>query len=251
MFAIEGYGTSRFNALRHGVLSRYAVLPWEDEKEYNGLLSALVAEHKPHGPIEEHLVEELAGIVWRKRRLKLAEASAYRRGLAGVASDQHIIDAALVHLNITQRETSTELVELDQAQATAARVLDLLQTGTASAYEEAVAMLTEDTQQRWGELSARKSELELLSFASVESRYTADAEGLLEFLQNEVIPRYEGRRKKLQNLPLVQEQAFGDALEPDKLDRLARYEVHLDRKLERTLSMLIRLQELRAAPDQQ
>ena len=41
------YGTTRFNALRHGVLSRYAVLPWEDEAEYQSLLSALVAEHVP------------------------------------------------------------------------------------------------------------------------------------------------------------------------------------------------------------
>ena len=28
------YGTSRFNALKHGLLSRYLVLPWEDETEY-------------------------------------------------------------------------------------------------------------------------------------------------------------------------------------------------------------------------
>jgi len=31
------------------------------------------------------------------------------------------------------------------------------------------------------------------------------------------------------------------ALDLDKLERLARYEVHLDRKLERTLAMLLRL----------
>ena len=62
------YGTTRFNALRHGVLSRYTVLPWEDEAEYQSLLAALVAEHAPEGPTEEHLVEELAGIIWRKRR---------------------------------------------------------------------------------------------------------------------------------------------------------------------------------------
>ncbi len=37
------------------------------------------------------------------------------------------------------------------------------------------------------------------------------------------------------------EQAFGR----DKLERLGRYEVHLDRKLERTLAILIRLQDLR------
>jgi hypothetical protein len=35
------YGTTRFNALRHGVLSRYTVLPWEDEAEYQSLLGAI------------------------------------------------------------------------------------------------------------------------------------------------------------------------------------------------------------------
>jgi isochorismate hydrolase len=58
----SGYEIARFNALRHGVLSRYTVLPWEDECEYRALLDALVAEHAPQGPTEEHLVEELAGM---------------------------------------------------------------------------------------------------------------------------------------------------------------------------------------------
>jgi len=42
----------------------------------------------------------------------------------------------------------------------------------------------------------------------------------------------------LANRPLIREQAFGEALNPDKLERLGRYEVHLDRKLERMLAML-------------
>jgi hypothetical protein len=36
-----------------------------------------------------------------------------------------------------------------------------------------------------------------------------------------------------------------EALDPDKLERLGRYEVHLDRKLERELAMLRRLTNLR------
>src|SRR3954447_17177933 len=76
-----GTALTRFNALRHGVLSRYTVLPWEDASEYQALVAVLVAEHAPQGPTEEHLVEELAGILWRKRRLRLAEAAAHRRGL--------------------------------------------------------------------------------------------------------------------------------------------------------------------------
>ena len=56
---------------------------------------------------------------------------------------------------------------------------------------------------------------------------------------------YVQRRKELENRPLIRAQAFGQSLDPDKLSRLARYEVHLDRKLERTLAMLLRLQDLR------
>ena len=80
-----GTDITRFNALRHGVLSRYTVLPWESADEYRAVVEALVAEHGPQGPTEEHLVEEIAGILWRKRRLRLAEAAAHRRGLAGNA----------------------------------------------------------------------------------------------------------------------------------------------------------------------
>ena len=38
---------TRFNALRHGILSRYTVLPWEDAEEYRTIVAALVAEHAP------------------------------------------------------------------------------------------------------------------------------------------------------------------------------------------------------------
>ena len=81
----SSYEDTRFNALRHGVLSQYTVLPWENSVEYHALIEALVVEHKPQGPTEEHLVEELAGIVWRKRRLRLAEGAAHHRALMRAA----------------------------------------------------------------------------------------------------------------------------------------------------------------------
>ena len=65
------------------------------------------------------------------------------------------------------------------------------------------------------------------------------------FLKTEVLPWFEERKKELANRPLIREQAFGEALDPDKLERLGRYEVHLDRKLERMLAMLLRLKDLR------
>ena len=78
-----------------------------------------------------------------------------------------------------------------------------------------------------------------------EEPATADEEGLRRFLEGTVMPWFETRKKELANRPLIREQAFGETLDPDKLERLGRYEVHLDRKLERMLAMLLRLKDLR------
>ena len=60
-----------------------------------------------------------------------------------------------------------------------------------------------------------------------------------------MLPWFKARRKELANRPLIREQAFGQSLDPDKLERLGRYEVRLDRKFERMLAMLLRLKSLR------
>ena len=104
--SVETVGTevTRFNALKHGVLSRYTVLPWEDAAEYRDLVTALAAEHAPQGPTEEHLVEELAGIFWRKRRLRLAEGAVHRRGLEATKSPYgQTVNSALVLVDCAGR----------------------------------------------------------------------------------------------------------------------------------------------------
>jgi hypothetical protein len=248
----DSYEITRFNALRHGMLSRYTVLPWEDQNEYCRLLDALVVEHKPKGPTEEHLVEEMVGVIWRKRRLRLAEASAYRRSLKSVvSSNYHTTKAALVHLDIDTQasaDTTTDLANIDQREIMTDHALDMLQTGGTWAYNKAIGALSEETRERWEGMIKRKPELGLLNLLNEESRYTADANGLLDFLRNEEMPSYEARRKELQNRSLIREQALGEALDVEKLEGLGRYEIHLDRKLERMLTMLIRLQELGVAP---
>ena len=40
----SGTDVSRFNALRHGILSRYTVLPWEDADEYRALIEGKLKE---------------------------------------------------------------------------------------------------------------------------------------------------------------------------------------------------------------
>ena len=40
----------RFDPIKHGVLSRHAVLPWEDEDAFENILRGLLIEHAPQGP---------------------------------------------------------------------------------------------------------------------------------------------------------------------------------------------------------
>ena len=240
------------------MLSRYTVLPWEDADEYRALVAALVAEHGPQGPTEEHLVEELAGILWRKRRLRLAEAAAHRRGLNGtLASYRETVKVALVHLDATDQservvdairatgdETQEEIREMEEDEAMTHRALELLSSRRNDRYEAALAALRADTRDWWADMLAPEpDELE-----EGEEPATADEAGLRRFLEGTVMPWFETRRKELVNRPLICEQAFGEALDPDKLERLGRYEVHLDRKLERMLTMLLRLKDLRQGP---
>src|ERR1700758_4359769 len=130
---------TRFNALRHGVLSRYTVLPWEDMGEYRTLVEALAAEHAPQGPTEEHLVEELAGILWRKRRLRLAEAAAHQHGLEDALSrSRRTAQRALVHIDATdgsedvaeairatEADTEEDVRDIQEDEAMTRQALDL------------------------------------------------------------------------------------------------------------------------------
>jgi hypothetical protein len=251
----SGTEITRFNALRHGVLSQYTVLPWEDMAEYHALVAAVVAEHAPQGPIEEHLVEELAGILWRKRRLRLAEAAAHRRGLEeALESRRDTAKVAVVHLDAideswdvgeairaTTEETEDDIRDTEEDEAETRRALDLLSSRRNDAYEAALASLREDTQKWWADLLARNHD----ELDEGEKPASDDSDGLRGFLEDEVLPWLENRKKELINRPLIREQAFGESLDPDKLERLGRYEVHLDRKLERMLAMLLRLKDLR------
>jgi hypothetical protein len=54
-----------------------------------------------------------------------------------------------------------------------------------------------------------------------EAPAIADADGLRRFLETEVLPWFETRKKELANRPLIRDQAFGEALDADKLERSA------------------------------
>jgi len=252
-----GYKSSRFNAVQHGVLSAHTVLPWEDEAEYEAHLNRLVKEYAPCGPTEDHFVEEIAGVIWRKRRLRFAEAASYRRGLENTAHPlSGTIDRALIQVErtlplgriieavtATPSATAKDLIELKRREAATRSALEILSAGKAGAYEAALAELDEGTRTSWQEELAPELEDtdEDKDQDEYEEPYTADATGLAEYLQRSVLPGCARQLGYVENRSVIREQVLGEALDLDGLEPLSRYEVHLDRKLERTLAMLLRL----------
>ena len=89
------YEVVRFNALKHGILSRYTVLSHENHADYENLVNSMMDEHLPAGATEQHLIEELASVIWRKRRVVQAEGATINRDLKAVASNtKAVVQAA-------------------------------------------------------------------------------------------------------------------------------------------------------------
>ena len=143
----------------------------------------------------------------------------------------------------TDEQTAEDTADLVEDQAMTEEALGILASPSLSAYSRALAALRDDTQEWWQEQLSWEPD----DYDDDQTPYRADAEGLKRFLEDEVLPWYEKRRQELENRSVIRDQAFGEAVDADRLERLARYEVHLDRKLERMLAMLFKLQELRRA----
>lgn len=248
--AVAGsYAAVRFNAMRHGILSRYTVLAHEDAEEYRALLSALVDEHQPAGATEAHLVEELAGVIWRKRRVLQAEGANINQGLQGAArSAESVVPAAVpFELGLSGKGTDIrDLVAMTPAdvaerQRDARHDLEatrkaavILQRGSANAYDKALRALLPDSRGWWQEYV-------------VDEEFPATAEGLAEFIREQLEPLCVSLEKEARHHEAIKAQTLGEGLQVFRLEKLARYETHLDRKFERTLAMLVKLKALRSA----
>ena len=64
----RGRAKSALNSLKHGLLSREALLPQEDFELYENLRTAVVTHLNPSGPIEMILIDEVVANLWRLRR---------------------------------------------------------------------------------------------------------------------------------------------------------------------------------------
>lgn len=73
----EGKAVVALNAMKHGLLSRYVLLPDEDEAALVELGKRLRAHLQPVGELEVLLVDRLVTAAWRLRRVLAIETSVF------------------------------------------------------------------------------------------------------------------------------------------------------------------------------
>lgn len=243
------YEPVRFNALKHGILSKLAVLAHEDHAEFADLLAALIEEHRPAGMTERHLIEELATIIWRKRRVLLAEGAKINEGLkSAVNSPKAVVSSAAPFqrgltgenadlrefMDGTPEEIAKDLRNAEIDLAATQKAAAILRKGGPNAYEKARRALIQESRNWWDEHVEEES-------------YPATAEGLAKFIRESLEPICYRMVQEAQYTPAIKAQTLGEGLQAHRLEKLNRYETHLDRKFERTLAMLLKLKDLRGA----
>ena len=247
----SNYVAVRYNAMKHGILSKHVILPHENKNEFDYLLDALVSEHQPSGATEAHLIEELAGIMWRKRRVLLAEGAKFNRGLRRslhsldsrsntTVKDAVPADPALAGAKVDFRDLmSMTQEELNNRKQEALRDLEatekadqILYLNKTNGYAKALKALLPDTRDWW------QDQLD-------EGEAEATPEALRDFIVIDLLPFCRNDLAAIRHHEAIKQQVIGEGINVPIMESLSRYETHLDRKFERILAMLIKLKELR------
>lgn len=262
-----GKQRSSRNALKYGIFAKAVLLPDESRAEFDSLMAGLHGQFVPQGQFEDALVERLAVLMWRQRRLLLAENAEIRKGREFLEHDAkreaETAASLMFHPSLSPRGLLEESITPEVLQ----ECLALLQRLETRIKERG---FDPDEDRRilgriYGVHRAEDVKVGTLAFYYaafvVGANRTAADESVGKQLPPDIyqrtflflcIPKERRRLKRL----LKQEMRIQThklqvaslcALVPagPALDRLIRRETQLDRAIERTLNQLERAQRLR------
>ena len=247
------------NALKNGIFSKSLILESESRAEYQLLLNGLRDDLRPQGTAEAALVESMAVILWRKRRLLQAENAEITKARSFIVSEAVV-------------EQWAEMWDRCRAGQTAGGIL----RPTLNPYlvQEAINMLIKfrDYIKEFGFNDVNTSLLKKVygvdhNGEPPESIYRQFACALLlsaelqnepakiEALKTVMIKVFNSELERLEDLKLMR-KALHDGKkhfetlaavipQPDAMDRVVRYETHLGREFDRLLNQLERVQRMR------
>ena len=265
-----GRQRSSQNAIKHGIFSECTILPGEPRHKYESLLQGFSETLQPADRLEEFLVEKLASIAWRHRRLLLAEGAEIRESSEFLEWDQRnrqrqeaeklgtrefplalisnegsgliwnirnpdILERCLELLCELRQEIRSSGLEKERDTSILRKIYgsdEHLRENLRESYLlwVAAAEAPEEERQREGFATPEQCKENVLSEIQAEIRR----------LQN-----YRREQAAIESERTNLETLRRKVPESVKLDRLLRYEASLERAFDRTLNQLERMQRLR------
>jgi hypothetical protein len=276
---LQGKNRSKSNAMKHGIFSNIVVLPSESRPDYGSLLNGLRESFQPVGSLEDILVEKLASLLWRYRRLISAEGAEIRKHREFLRWDEGLEQTAAAEHQARRRVAEGETfwafdlgfpegliwqVENPQVLDRCLQLLQKLGELVARGHRlhksgEAVNIL----RTIYG--GPNRQHLNETLFDEYEKwRYTANVddderkrqgcatprecrENVLNSIAAEIqrLNQFKKKQSQIEDSRTEIEKLRQGVPDTPALDRLMRYEVSLERAFDRTLSQLERAQRLR------
>jgi hypothetical protein len=277
---LEGVGTVKLNALRHGLRSIQTVVSGEDPGAWEAHRAAVVEDVKPTGALELALCEQVAVKLWRLGRVVRFEADVIGNAqdpeeLAHAHEKRHKRQyGGPARTDIpTRQDVGAAKQEAEKAKAKVANQEAALRT-----LEALGGMKDEDPIEDWSIYDLLKEDLRLTD-KDTEALFKNDEDpfvvrqvrlmlkkrgpvdeimvGMIAHWRNDKIPGLRAKAAKAEKNHSALCRRYKAALEsrrranglPDEndLDKIQRYEAHLERGLHKALERLQALQEARGA----
>lgn len=255
-----GKSKSSRNSLKHGIFS-IQLLGEERPTDYQRVSKGISASLQPHGYLEELLVEKVVMLFWRYRRLLQSEFTEICKWREFDDERKLQLDAVKIELEAVSGETREGLMRYASKNPfVRTRCIELLKEwgkrvrpGGSQFY----GVLTRA--KLFGKRSAEEFDVELRNGfrepephpPTIPNAQPPDANSALRENKQyiDATTFIDDQLKILGQLEERTKCVNGDhekTLPPAEIsDRLIRYEVHLNRELDRTLSQLERLQRIR------
>jgi hypothetical protein len=258
----------KHNAVKHGIFSKVALLKNESRSEFDSLLNGLSADFQPKGILEEVLVEKLAILLWRLRRLFIAEVAEIENGAAFLEWDEkerQEMDAQkpLCDPLLNSDDEVVGLMQKMENPKVLGRCLDLLDelktdietAGFESESDEQVLTKLYGDREHWTTTLLETYRIWSATAECSDEERAENGYGSIEQCKRSVLEEIEKEILRLNQFKkakasIESERAQLEALRkcvPDdpQLNRLLRYETNLGRDFDRTLAQLERIQRVR------
>jgi hypothetical protein len=263
----ESKDKTKFNATTHGIFSGVVILKGESRAHYESILSGLHQVFQPQGTLEDILVDKLTTILWRHRRLILADCGEFLNNAKIHSSDlKKHGQEEIEQVEASIRQYSKDgLIQSISKPAILDRCLELLadvhkrfqDDETASPEDCAILRkiygLTDEDHGPETLLDTYAHFLEFME-APKDLRHTEIYMSTL-ISSKDVLRKIEAEISRLEQFKISQrpsqlEQGRVEVLrvsinEGAGLERLIRYEASLERAFDRTLAQLERVQRMR------